>query len=564
VSEVTSLRFRIGAGMTLLIGLAMVVALAAVRENRRLVRAMTEEIDALQEGTHVSNGLVRSVMNEIRAAQEYLVAPSNQARQEFLLHGDSAYFYQSRFQRLRGLPTSDRLIVNRIANRQASIEVAFALAHALSDTRRPAEALAKAADAKAPTDSLLAELQALSAARNRSAVERSAALRAAVGQRQVVLGIGIFLVVVLGIGITLRTVHWVNDDIRRLVGAAGRFGAGDLRPMTLGRMPREIQPLAEAMDDMSRRLRELVTSVTTEATQISTSAGDFSAMSEELAASSGEISTAMVKVASSADTQVRGMEVADDMLAGIRESTVQNAELAERLDTLGQHMHGLAARHHADVSAATQTLLDVREFVQASATQVQELTRLSGSITEFIDLIKQISSQTNLLALNAAIEAARAGEHGRGFAVVADEVRNLADSSARAAADVASTVQFIVTQVREVGNTMRVGTDKVRGIEQVAAGAAGALDDIVTSVQDIRDAATRVNKSADYNRTVVDELSKRAAEVAAAASQHASASEEVSAAAEQQSASTEEMAAAASDLLQGAQRLAALVEQFKT
>jgi methyl-accepting chemotaxis protein len=359
------------------------------------------------------------------------------------------------------------------------------------------------------------------------------------------------------------TVRSVTRDLGRLSAAAERFGAGDLRPVKLGNMPVEVQPLADSMATMSGKLRQLVESVTTESNQISSSASDFSAMSEQLAASSGEISTAMVKVSSSADSQVTGMELADEMLARIRQTTYQNVDEATRLDQLGEDVSTLAGEHHTAVSAATTALLDVREFVQGSAIQVKELARLSESITEFIDLIKQISSQTNLLALNAAIEAARAGEHGRGFAVVADEVRNLADSSARAAEEVTKTVQQIRNQVQEVSGTMQVGTEKVRGIETVAQSAAGALDRIVQAVQEIRDSSKRVTVSAEENRTVVDELGKRTGEVAAAASEHASASEEVSAAAEEQSASTEEMAAAASDLLQGAHRLTDLVGQFK-
>ena len=165
-------------------------------------------------------------------------------------------------------------------------------------------------------------------------------------------------------------------------------------------------------------------------------------MSEELAASSGEISTAMVKIASSAEQQVSGMEKADALLKSLREIAEANAQAAARVAQLGDRIQDLAARHRSDVAAAGQSLLDVREVVRTSAGQVQELARSSEPITAFIDLIKQISSQTNLLALNAAIEAARAGEHGRGFAVVAEEVRRLADSSAAAAEDVAKTVQL--------------------------------------------------------------------------------------------------------------------------
>ena len=173
------------------------------------------------------------------------------------------------------------------------------------------------------------------------------------------------------------------------------------------------------------------------------------------------------------------MEKADALLHSLRQIAEANAQAAARVSELGGRIQELAARHQADVAAAGQTLLDVKEVVRTSTGQVKELTRLSEPITDFIDLIKQISSQTNLLALNAAIEAARAGEHGRGFAVVAEEVRRLADSSATAAEDVAKTVQFIRNQVREVSHTMEVGSAKVQGIEERGrGGGAGAGRDL--------------------------------------------------------------------------------------
>ena len=559
-----SLRVRIGSGMATLIILGGFITLLAVQENLRLSGAVNDELRLLSESQLTTNGLIRSVMKQIRAAEQYLLSPSTSARDEFLTSSDSAYYYQSQFRRLRGIPTEDQLAINTIAAEQANIEVLYSLAHALADLNRPAAALDMAASARMPADTLLMELQSLAGARSRSATTRSRELQESARQRQLYMGIGFLLVAGLGVLLTATTVRWVSGDLRRLSTMAERFGAGDLRHMDVGALPREIVPLAESMSTMSEKLRSLVVAVRTESGNISSSAGDFSAMSEELAASSSEISTAMVRVSTSAEQQVQGMQVADQMLEQIKESSNENLEEAIQLDTLGGTVQKLAGQHHADVSAASQALLDVREFVQGTAQQVNELNRLSESITEFVDLIKQISSQTNLLALNAAIEAARAGEHGRGFAVVADEVRTLADSSADAAEEVTKTVSHIRQQVKEVADTMQVGSDKVRGVETVAEAAAGALDDIAKSVQGIRDSARRVTTSAGENRTVVDEMTKRTSAVATAASEHASASEEVSAAAEQQSASTEEMAAAAGDLLQGAHRLAQLVEQFKT
>jgi methyl-accepting chemotaxis protein len=394
--------------------------------------------------------------------------------------------------------------------------------------------------------------------------ERGAALQRQASTFQSMVWFLFVVVLLLGTGAATFTVRSVDTPLRRLIRSAEQMGAGDLRSVQLGEMPSELQSLAAAMEEMASQLRTVVAAVVQESQAISGRAGDFSAMSQELAASSGEISTAMVKISSSADHQVRGMQDADQLLAKLRATAATNAEAATRVVQLGEAIRGVAARHRNDVEAARTTLLDVREVVRTSAQQVQQLVQLSASITEFIDLIKQISSQTNLLALNAAIEAARAGEHGRGFAVVAEEVRHLADSSATAAEDVTKTVEFIRNQIRQVTSTMELGTAKVGGIEAVAHGAASGLEEIGRAVEEVQAAAAVVAREAEANRIVVDQLAERTSQVAQTASEHASSSQEVAAAAEEQSASTEDMAASASDLLEGATRLNKLVADFRT
>src|SRR5216117_2932816 len=223
----------------------------------------------------------------------------------------------------------------------------------------------------------------------------------------------------------------------------------------------------------------------------------------------------------------------------------------------------VADRHRGDVAAAGSVLLNVREVVQTTSKQIGQLGELSVSIDDFVDLIKRISSQTNLLALNAAIEAARAGEHGRGFAVVAEEVRQLADESARAAEDVARTTAVIREQVEEVTATMSVGQAKVRGIESVAEGAARGLAEIVAAVEQVEQAAERVTGAAHDNRGVTEQLGQRAQQVVTRAVSHASSAEQVTAATEQQGASTQEMAASAGELLQAAEKLRGLVRGFR-
>ena len=559
-----SLRSRVIGGMVLLIGLVFAIALLGVTSIRALDQSVERELSLLMESTDLGSGLVSSVASEIRSAEQYLVRPGEGLRLQVIQEGDSAYAFQRRYRGLKSLTTSDRYIVNQVADNQAKIEVAYAMAHALTDLNRLDEARRYADLARSPSDTLLGDVRALSLAQTSRSMGRAGDLRRQATYRRQMVWLLFVVSLLTGTAIAFWTVRTVDRPLTLLVSAAERFGAGDLRPVRVGGMPTELERLSRAMDDMGGRLRTVVVAVVGEASQIGNSASDFSAMSEELAASSGEISTAMVKIAGSAEQQVKGMEKADALLHSLRQIAEANAQAASRVGELGGRIQDLAARHQADVAAAGQTLLDVREVVRTSAGQVKELTRLSEPITDFIDLIKQISSQTNLLALNAAIEAARAGEHGRGFAVVAEEVRRLADSSATAAEDVAKTVQFIRNQVREVSHTMEAGSAKVQGIETVASAAANALQQISSAVGEVHGAAAEVEREAVANRRIVEELGVRTQEVSQAASEHASASEQVTAAAEEQSASTEEMAASAGDLLQGATRLTSLMQEFKT
>ncbi|HEX6616594.1 MAG TPA: methyl-accepting chemotaxis protein [Gemmatimonadales bacterium] len=564
MNPLRSLRHRVIAGMVLLLALVFTIAVLGVNSIRSLDRSVTQDLSLLLESTDLGNGLVTSVAAEIRAAEQYLVRSDPQLRAATVEEGDSAYAFQRRYRGLMSLTTADRYIVNKIAANQAQIEVAYGMAHALADLGRLEEARRMADRARAPSDTLLGDVRALGLAQTTRSMARATDLRREAASRRNALWVLFLASLLLGALTSYWTVRSVDRPLGQLIGAAERFGGGDLRPVQLGgAMPAEIERLARAMDDMGSRLRGVVQSVVGEAGQIGNSASDFSAMSEELAASSGEISTAMVRIAASAEQQVTGMEKADALLGSLREIADANAQAAARVAELGDRIQELAAHHRAQVDAAGRSLLDVREVVRTSAGQVQELARFSEPITAFIDLIKQISSQTNLLALNAAIEAARAGEHGRGFAVVAEEVRRLADSSATAAEDVAKTVGFIRTQVKQVAGTMEVGSVRVQGIEGVTVATARALEEISRAVQEVHDAADAVAREVAANQAIVEQLGLRTREVGQSAAEHASASEEVTAAAEEQTASTEQMAAAAGDLLQGATRLTTVMQEFK-
>ena len=559
-----TLRVRIILGLAgLLAGMIVTagIGIAALRSVRRSVGA---ELVLLRAATEIGNGLATTIFDEIRAAEQYLSDPGPSPRAQFQQGADEAFDFTRRLESLEGLTVEDRLTVSRLKQLQGMIQVDYAVAHALFDLGRAARAREAAASVREPAGELMRLVRDLSARQAAKAAVAAERLSQRARRQEITLA-GVMLIVILG-GVlgSVRTLQSVQEPLSRLVTAAERFGAGDLRPVTTGRMPREFRVLADALRGMGERLRGVVGDVVTESDRIAGSAGDLSAASQQLAASSSEVSTAMLDISQGAEAQRTELSHMQGALTRLGKATSAMAEAAADVSRLGEAIRGVAERHHGDVTQAARALLDVREVVHTTSQQVAQLANQSAAIDDFVDLIRRISSQTNLLALNAAIEAARAGEHGRGFAVVAEEVRQLADESAKAAAEVARTTAVIREQVDEVSATMTAGQAKVQGIEAVAEGAANALGEIVTAVERVEQAAARVTKAAEENRTTTAELREQTDQVATRSTAHASSASQVTAAAEQQGASTQEMAAAASQLLQAAEKLRSLVKGFRT
>ena len=235
-----------------------------------------------------------------------------------------------------------------------------------------------------------------------------------------------------------------------------------------------------------------------------------------------EVSVAVQATANASNEISSGTE---EMAAGAQEQSSQTAEVASAVEEMTKTIletskNSLTASDAAKNSGiiakeggrvVNETILGmnhVAEVVKKSALTVQALGKSSDQIGEIIQVIDDIADQTNLLALNAAIEAARAGEQGRGFAVVADEVRKLAERTTKATKEIAVMIKQIQKETEGAVISMEEGTIEVEKGKELANNAGQALNEIIESAEDVMDLATQVAAASEEQSSAAEHISK--------------------------------------------------------
>lgn len=559
----SKLRNRLLVGAGILLALIAAATWIGYATTARLSREIEDRLARLQASAEHGSSLDALILNQIANAERYLARPTPESARAFAALGAAAHGQRRLYKEMGGLTPAERTQIEQVEDLQSRIEVEYALAHALLDNGEPARAAARATAVTPLVDELQNAIRGVDQAQ---AARVGAAMREldefATERQWLLLGMLVAALLIAG-----WVLWWLMRGITRplaiLHGAARQLGEGDLRVSLNGDMPDEFGRLAGAFNGMAGQLRTIVSETVSTAGQISMFASDLSSVSEEVAASSGEVATAMVGIANGAEGQSQGLQSTQRALEEMRRGALEIAGASQSVTALGEQIQTVAGESRTQVSHALRLLLEVRSVVQDSARQVTDLARTSEQIDRFVDTIGGLARQTNLLALNAAIEAARAGEHGRGFAVVADEVRKLAEGSSHAAREVAQNVQEIRARISGVVATMEEGTSKVAGVEEVSIGADAALEQIIAAVDGVRMAAESVGAAAARNQEAVAGVETALREVSGAADSHAASAEEVSAAAEEQSAATQEMSASSTELLHSAERMRELVSGFR-
>ena len=304
--------------------------------------------------------------------------------------------------------------------------------------------------------------------------------------------------------------------------------------------------------------------------QVSEMAENVSASSQELLASAEETSRTITSIAETSSEIAAGSEQTTHRMSSSLEKMNSLEEAArflfnqaELVRETARDMRDVAEKGGKTVQASSSKMMRIEETMSNTSETVEALGQRSSQITTIIGTITDIAEQTNLLALNAAIEAARAGEHGRGFAVVADEVRKLAEQSRQAAKGVTEIVHSIQEEVNII---IKQNSD---GVKEVIAGVE-ITNETNASLEDILSQTTKTTVVVDEMVDHIQETLSLSQEVATSfahvneiAESTASNTETTAAASEEGSAAMEQVTASASELSQQAEKLKELISSFK-
>ncbi len=599
---------RLSIGAKLLGGFALVITIALV-----LAGVTVSRMGGMNESTHVISdsdlpsvrtiGTIDARQGDYRSAQYRLIAettPGGIRRTETdLAAADKAVGRAFRQYGVTVADAKDRRLWRQAQAFWAEYQQRSAAWRTLARTNRNVEAT-QALQAVEPLYDRLTEQLGQWAAYNKRLADGDAAAAqdAYTSSRSIVIGLGVLLTVLsAGIAVLLtRSIRRSATDVLTGIESLRDHEVADLRAaitsMADGDLTQTVTPVgvkveritgdelgrvAEALNtivdaqtetvasyEASRQsLVDILTDVDRTAGLLSTSSEEMATTSEEAGRAVGEIAQAVSEMAHGAERQVQSVDGARLNVEHLSSSARESADTAAAAREEATEAERVAQEGAASIGHASEVMQAVTGASQQASEAIQRLGEKSAQIGSIVQTITAIADQTNLLALNAAIEAARAGEQGRGFAVVADEVRQLAEESQEAAASIAGLISEIQGETDQAVAVVRSGAEQTVEGATTVRDAQAAFEQIATQVHGMNDRIGQLAAAATDIATASTAINDEVTGVASIAEEASASSEEVSASTEQTSASAQQIAASAQQLASTATELNDLVRRFR-
>lgn len=372
------------------------------------------------------------------------------------------------------------------------------------------------------------------------------------------------LVIVVSIATALITSNMISRPINVVMGRMNVIARGNLsgEPLKTKSID-EIGQLITATNEMANGTRKLLQQINGVSESVNGHSEELTQATDEVNAGSQQIAMTMQDLAAGSERQATSASELASIMGSFTTVVGEANENGEKIRGYSNWVLEMTNEGSKLMESSDRQMAKVNEIVYDAVEKVQGLDEQSQEISTLVSVIQDISAQTNLLALNAAIEAARAGEHGRGFAVVADEVRKLAEQVSVSVTEITGIVNSIQNESGIVAESLKAGYKEVElGESQIKttgetfAGISSAISEMTNNIKTV---STNLSDIADQSQ----KMSSSIEEIAAISEESAAGVEQTSAAAQQTSSSMEEVAGSSEQLASLAEELNGLVGQFK-
>ena len=357
--------------------------------------------------------------------------------------------------------------------------------------------------------------------------------------------------------------RFISKPITQIVDGMTKAESGDLSVHLNINTQDEFAFLGDKFNSMIENLANLIKKILFVAEQVASSSEDLNCGAGESSKTTEQIAATIHMVATGTEDQAKSVEQTSTVIGEMSKGIQEVADHSQSVLTISMEASNTATSGAELVQNAVVQMQNINQTVNSTANSVRTLGDKSQRIGYIVDVITGIAKQTNLIALNAAIEAARAGDQGLGFAVVAEEVRKLAEQSGQAAKQISDLILEIRAETENVVIAMEAGIQEVVNGTGVVNEAGNAFNDIVQSIKHVTTRIQEVSVSAEQMAAGAEQAVAAVENVASISQETAASAQEVAAAAEQQTASIEEVASSASMLANLAVDLRKMVMNFK-